>query len=182
MDHNFNFLYKQLTGTSVIEVLEKHPVINEVDFMTQITDDNHIVLLRALLLELEENSSQSKTPSCAYLFEKFQCDFNNLVIDFHKRLDEFKKLWSDRFDSKSMLPILIKFDWVISRDDKFYLVGTGNQDESFNFYKFTVKDTVAEGVRIMALFDGALSRLQEKIAGSWHEKITGNDSKLVPLF
>lgn len=181
MNHNFNYVFQQLTGVSVPDKLASNPAEEEVEFMTRLVEDNHIVLLRALLSELQESATDGKTPSCSHLFESVQTDFNNLIIDFHKRLQEFRKLWTDRYRVANMLPTLKKFDWIAKRDEKFYLTGDGSPDEAHNFYKFTVKDTVSEGVRIMALFDGALSRLQEKISTQWHEQLQNNENKLIPL-
>ena len=182
MEHNFNFLYKKLMGASVKETLSKTQPKEDVPYLTSLMEDNHIILLQALLTELEGKKIGEAKSGSSELFKKFQHDFNNLVIDFHKRLNEFSILWVDRFNIKHFLPTLKKFDWIQYREGQYFLSGTGDLGESINFYKFTVKDTVAEGVRILALFDGALSRLQEKYANLWHETTIENEQKLLPLF
>ncbi len=182
MNSKFKYLYKQLMGQGVGERLKQNPPASEMEFMARTAEDNHIVVLKALMDELISHKEAPSAPSCLSIYQQHHIDFQNLLVDFHKRLADYIKIWTDRLQTKTMLPTLKQYNWIENREGRWCLAGTGSQDDAKNFYQFIAKDIVAEGVRIVALFDGALSRLQERIAREWHlQTSVDNHSKLLPL-
>ncbi|MFC1584781.1 hypothetical protein ACFL5V_04470 [Fibrobacterota bacterium] len=187
MDQKFLYLYKQLIGKSANEMA--HPgVMRPVSgFLAGLMDNSHTVVLHALLEELESEGGgrhgQISIQPALNSLKALQLESENLEIDIRRRLNEFSINWSSRFAEGGLLPYLKSDGWVLEEDNAYRLRGKGSKAESRKLYQQSLQDMVTEGVRILALFLGTLSRLQEKLAGEWHrETVRGNVSKLLPLF
>jgi hypothetical protein len=188
LDQNFLYLYKQLTGKSAYHIENSPAGASAPGFLAGLMDDNHTVVLNALLEEIQnemqvkENGKIVSDPA-GKTSEMVRTESRSVIIDIHRRLNEFKVNWKSRLSLSSLFPFLKSNGWFVFRNGSYVLKGEGTREDARKLYQQTLQDMVVEGTRILALHDGSLARLQEKFVREWHrETVHGNMSRLLPLF
>lgn len=189
MDQNFFYMYKQLADREAREVFDPEKLISVPEFIAGLMDHRHVVVLNVLLENLKNESRDlseaggSEIKPAKHTYEMVQAEFEKLSEDLRLRLDDFCLNWKNRFSRMTLFSYLESNGWIINQDGKYRLAGRGTRQESRNLYQqSSLQDMVAEGVRIVALFEGMMLRQQEKIALKWHQEAVMEDaSKLLPL-
>jgi hypothetical protein len=192
----FNDTYRQLTGKSVSKVSQKILLEKAPLYTAGLLDEEHTIVLSALMDSIESSFKEpvdsletldavkpSHTKPASNTLKYAKQSLRNLYLDFQERLDEFQGVWKDRLQIETVAAHLVTNEWIVPTEQgTFKLRGTGTLPEAKQLYQQSVKDIVTEAIRIVALFEGAMARLEHKLAKEWHsESVQDNASKLLPL-
>jgi len=153
-------------------------------FMGRLADDNHIIVLQALLrnLKSEKITAHWSKEFALHLCRDIEVDTQQLLDGARERWTEYQKHWYSLLSNKELGPLFQKNSLVENRVEGWHLLGLDNPEGVKIFYHLTVRDALVEANRIYALFLGQLGRTQEKWAQRWANLDWEESSKIFPLF
>lgn len=152
-------------------------------FMARLGDDNHVIVLQALLNSIAEQKAAATWDKDAALLlcRDIEVDSQLILTGMKERWKEYAQHWHSLLSNKELGPLFQKNLVVEQQPEGWYLRNMGSPDGIKLFYQLTVRDAIVEGNRIYSLFLGQLSRFQEKWAARWDGLEWPENEKVFPL-
>ena len=166
---------------------------NILGFVSNLTDPNHTILLRALLdrehlarkqqdaaKQVESGMPGLSSGPTAYTLAQERIEW--VKEETAVKFVEFRDKWRKRLAFVQLHPFLQRNQWYLQSIGGIAITGKGTRKESKMLYLQTLHDMASDGERQVSSMSGHLFRLQGEVASVWHrEAVTDDRSRLLPV-